>query len=92
MSLYPSRLAFHILNLADKHGVTLIPAYIPFHVNVAADYLSQERLFAVWYLLPHIGNTVFQLWHQPKVDLLASSFINQCQNYYTFDHPVLLGS
>ena len=32
MVQYPfflSRLAFHILNLASKHGITFIPAYIP---------------------------------------------------------------
>ena len=35
-----SRLACHILNLADKHGIPLIPTYIPTHLNVEADYLS----------------------------------------------------
>ena len=34
-----SRLACHILNLADKHGSTLIPAYIPTHPNVEGSYL-----------------------------------------------------
>ena len=31
-----SRLACHILNLAKKHGITLIPAYKPTHLNVEA--------------------------------------------------------
>ena len=35
-----SRLACHILNLANKHGVTLVPAYIPTHLNVEANSLS----------------------------------------------------
>ena len=30
------QLACHILNLADKHGITLIPAYIPIHPNEKA--------------------------------------------------------
>ena len=29
-----SRLACHILNVANKNGITLIPAYIPTHLNV----------------------------------------------------------
>ena len=38
--LFLSRLAYHILNLVDKHGITLIPAYIPTHLNVEADSLQ----------------------------------------------------
>ena len=32
--LFLSRLACCILNLANKHGITLIPAYIHTHLNV----------------------------------------------------------
>ena len=39
-----SRLACHILNLADKHGITLIPAYILTHLNVEAISSGQLRL------------------------------------------------
>ena len=42
MSTFLSRLACRILSLTDKHGITLIPAYIPTHLNVGANYLSQE--------------------------------------------------
>ena len=35
-----SRLASWILSLTNKHGISLIPAYIPTHLNVQADYLS----------------------------------------------------
>ena len=37
VSLFPSRLACYILNLADKHIITLILAYISIHLNVEAD-------------------------------------------------------
>ena len=37
MSPFLSRLACWILSLTDKHGITLIPAYIPTHLNVEAD-------------------------------------------------------
>ena len=38
-STFLSRLAFCILNLADIHGITHIPAYLPIDVNVETNYL-----------------------------------------------------
>ena len=32
------------INLANMHGITLIPAYIAAHLNVEADFLSWGRL------------------------------------------------
>ena len=49
-SLTLSRLVCHILNLADKHVITLITAYIPTNINVKADYLSWARLVQEWHL------------------------------------------
>ena len=40
VSPFLSRLACYILNLANKHGTTLIPAYIPNHPNVEAIILG----------------------------------------------------
>ena len=40
VSPFLSRLACQILSLTDKHCITLIPAYIPTHLNVEANYLS----------------------------------------------------
>ena len=40
VSPFLSRLACQILSLTDKHGITLLPAYIPTHINVEADFLS----------------------------------------------------
>ena len=39
-SPFLSRLACWILSLTNKHGITLIPAYIPTHLTVEADCLS----------------------------------------------------
>ena len=39
VSPFLSRLACRILSLTDKHGITLLPAYIPTHLNVEADFL-----------------------------------------------------
>ena len=45
VSLFVSRLASCILNLANKHGITLIPAYICTLLNVEADYLQGKVSF-----------------------------------------------
>ena len=65
------RLPCCILNLANMHGITLIPAYISTHFNGAADFPSLARLFPGWPLLPHIAQAEFQLWGQLEVNLLA---------------------
>ena len=52
VSPFLSRLACRILSLTDKHGITLLPAYIPTHLNVEADFLSQDWLLPEWHLLP----------------------------------------
>ena len=50
VSPFLSRLACQILSLTNKHGITLLPAYIPTHLNVEADFLSQDWLFPKWHL------------------------------------------
>ena len=82
VSPFLSRLACWILNLTDKHSSTLIPAYIPTHVNIVADYLSQGRLLPEWHL-HHIVQAAFQLWGLQEVDLSAISPSRQCKQYYT---------
>ena len=49
VSPLPSRLACWILNLTDKHGITLLPAYIPTHLNLEPDFLSQDQLLPEWH-------------------------------------------
>ena len=52
VSPFLSRLACQILSLTDKHGITLISAYIPTDLNVEADYVSWDQLLLEWHLLP----------------------------------------
>ena len=66
-----STLTFYILNLANKHDLTHILAYIPKHLNVEADYLSLERLVLEWHLL-HVAQAVLHLLVQKDVELLTS--------------------
>ena len=46
-SHFLSKLSLHILNLAYKHGITLLPTNIPTHLNVEADCLSQGGWFQI---------------------------------------------
>ena len=43
-STFLSRIACHILNMVTMHGFYLLPAYLPNHLHVKADYLLQGRL------------------------------------------------
>ena len=91
MSPFLSRLTCWILSLTDKHGITLLPTYIPTHVNVEADFLSWDRMLPEWHLLPQVAWTAFHFWSLPEVDLLASSCSTQCQHYFTLETLLPLG-
>ena len=92
LSPFLSRLACQILSLTDKHCITLIPAYIPTHLNVELDYLSQDQMLLEWHFLPQVAQAAFHLWGLQEVDLLASSHYTQCLNYYTLESPLPLGA
>ena len=92
VSPFLSRLACRILSLTDKHGITLLAAYIPTHLNVEADYLSWDQMLPEWHLLPQVAQATFHLWGLPDVDLLASSHSAQCQQYFTLETPLPLGA
>ena len=92
VSPFLSRLACWILSLTDKHGITLLPAYIPTHLNVEADFLSWDWMLPEWHLLPQVAQAAFCLWGLPEMDLLASSRSTQCQHYFTLETPLPLGA
>ena len=91
VSPFLSRLACQILSLTDKHGITLLPAYIPTHLNAEADFLSRDRMLLEWHLLPQVAQAAFHLWGLPEVDLLASSHSTQCQHYFHFGNSTASG-
>ena len=55
VSLFLSGTACCILNLATKHGITLIPAYIPTHFNVEANFLYAVFIWAG----PFVDNVLY---------------------------------
>ena len=73
VSPFLSRLACQILSLSGKHSITLIPAYIPTHLGMEANYLSWDWMLPEWHPLPQVAQAAFHLWGLPEVDLLASS-------------------
>ena len=91
-SPFLSILACQILSLTDKHGITLLPAYIPTHLNVEADFLSWDQMLLEWHLLPQVAQAAFCLWGLPEVDLLASSHSSQCQHYFPLEIPLPVGA
>ena len=91
VSPFLSRPACQILSVTYKHGITLILAYIPTHLNVEADYLSWDQKLLEWHLLPQVAQAAFHLWGLPEVDLLASSHSTQCQHYYIMESSLPLG-
>ena len=92
VSPFLSRLACHILSLTNKYGITLLPAYIPTHLNVEADSLSWYQSLLEWQLLPQVAQVAFCLWGLLEVDLMAASHSTQCQHYYTLETPLPLGA
>ena len=62
VSPFLSRLACRILSLTNKHGITLLPAYILTHLNVEADFLSRNQMLPEWHLLPQVAQAAFCLW------------------------------
>ena len=92
VSSFHSRLACQILSLTDKHGITLLPAYIPTHLNVEAIYLSWGQILPEWHLLPKVAQAAFHLRGLLEMDLLAFSYTTQCQHIYTLESPLPLGA
>ena len=86
-----SRLACWIPSLTNKHSITHIPANIPTHLNVGADYLSQDQMLPEWNLFPQVAQVAFHVWGLPEVDLLASSYSTHWQHYYTLESLLPLG-
>ena len=53
--------------------MTLVPGYLPGHLNVLADHLSRrgQILKTEWSLNQTIADRIFRAWGRPFVDLFA---------------------
>ena len=72
-SLAMNDLATDICLWAEKKGMTLVPRYLPGHLNVLADHLSRrgQILKTEWSLNQAIADRIFRAWGRPFVDLFA---------------------
>ena len=59
VSPFHCRVACNMLHLANKHDDTLIPAYIPTHLKVEANFLLQGQN-GISFL--YVNEAVFYLW------------------------------
>ena len=72
-SLAMNDLATDICLWAEKRGMTLVPRYLPGHLNVLADHLSRrgQILKTEWSLNQTVADRIFRAWVRPFVDLFA---------------------
>ena len=87
VSPFLSRLACQILSLTDKHGITLLPAYIPTHLNVEADFLSWEQMlqsgtFFIRWLRQLFTFGAFQRWTSWHLLILLNANIISLWNLH----------
>ena len=72
-SLTMNDLATDIWLWSEKRGMTLVPRYLPGHLNVLADHLSRrgQILKTEWSLNQTVADRIFRAWGRPFVDLFA---------------------
>ena len=72
-SLAMNDLATDICLWSEKRGMTLVPRYLPGHLNMLADHLSRrgQILKTEWNLNQTVADRIFRAWGRPFVDLFA---------------------
>ena len=72
-SLAMNDLATDICLWSEKRGMTLVPRYLPGHLNVLADHLSRrgQILKTEWSLNQTVADRIFRAWGRPFVDLFV---------------------
>ena len=72
-SLVVNDLATDICLWSEKRGMTLVPRYLPGHLNVLADHLSRrgQILKTEWSLNQTVADRIFRAFGRPFVDLFA---------------------
>ena len=68
-------LLWRILTWCTRHQVTLKARHIPGRLNVVADKLSRlgQIIQTEWSLLSEVFQAICSRWHQPQIDLFATS-------------------
>ncbi len=86
------RLARRLLLWSQGKFLSLRAVHIPGILNLAADFLSRQKLRPVEWMLNH--QTVTQIWNlfgKAEVDLFASQESSQCPLWFSLSFPTTLG-
>ena len=72
-------LLWRILTLCTRRRLILKARHIPGRLNVIADKLSRlgQTIQTEWSLDPEVSQAICSRWHQPQVDLFATTFNNK---------------
>ena len=87
-SLAMNDLATDICLWSEKRGMTLVPRYLPGHLNVLADHLSRrgQILKTEWSLNQTVADRIFRAWGRPS-DKPDKGLSKQGQNRKRRDRP-----
>ncbi len=86
------RLARHLLLWSQDKFLSLGAVHIPGILNLAADFLSRQKLRPGEWMLNH--QTVSQIWDlfgKAEVELFASQESSQCPLWFSLSFPTTLG-
>ncbi len=86
------RLARHLLLWSQDKFLSLRAVHVPGVLNLAADFLSRQKLRPGEWMLNH--QTVSQIWDlfgKAEVDLFASQESSQCPLWFSLSFPTTLG-
>ncbi len=86
------RLARRLLLWSQDKFLSLRAVHVPGMLNLAADFLSRQKLRPGEWMLNH--QMVFQIWNlfgKAEVDLFASQESSQCPLWFSLSFPTALG-
>ena len=86
-------LLWRILSWCTRQQVTLRARHIPDRLNMIADKLSKlgQTIHTEWSLYPEVSQAICSWWHQPQVDLFATTFYNKLTVCVTGHRPPGMG-
>ncbi len=86
------RLARHLLLWSQDKFLSLRAVHIPGVLNLAADFLSRQKLKpGEWMLNRQTVSQIWDLFGKAEVDLFASQESSQCPLWFSLSFPTTLG-
>ncbi len=77
---------------AQDKFLSLRAVHVPGVLNLAADFLSRQKLrLGEWMLNHHMVDQIWERFGAAAVDLFASQESTQCPLWFSLSHPISLG-